>query len=205
MSPLGARQTTHSFTLTAINASVPSDNESGNGTLTVGKKNVTAAMIVPDKTYDGATTATSTCTLTGVLAGDVSNVSCAAPTAFSSANASTVAYTLTSTATLSGSASANYTISNNPISTTSKINKANAVIVVTPYSVTYNGAAHTATGTATGAGAENLSSLLVLGGRPTPRPTAIQPTRGRSPATRTTAAPAARSATASPKRAPSSP
>ena len=32
------------------------------------------------------------------------------------------------------------------------IAKANAVVTVTPYSVTYDGAAHTATGTATGAG-----------------------------------------------------
>jgi len=47
------------------------------------------------------------------------------------------------------------------------INKANAVITVTPYSVTYDGNAHTATGTATGVETPtpvDLTSLLHLGG-----------------------------------------
>src|SRR5207247_2063483 len=43
------------------------------------------------------------------------------------------------------------------------IGKATAVIVVTPYSVTYNGAAHTATGTATGVVSESLSGLVLSG------------------------------------------
>src|SRR5207247_2152569 len=38
------------------------------------------------------------------------------------------------------------------------ITKANATIVVTPYSVTYDGNAHTATGTATGVGSADLSA-----------------------------------------------
>ena len=41
--------------------------------------------------------------------------------------------------------------------------KANAVIVVTPYSVTYDGAAHTAAGTATGVLGESLSGLDLSG------------------------------------------
>ena len=44
------------------------------------------------------------------------------------------------------------------------IDKANAVIDVTPYSVTYNGAAHTATGIATGVGGLDLSAGLNLTG-----------------------------------------
>src|SRR3990172_5487070 len=44
------------------------------------------------------------------------------------------------------------------------IAKAEARIAVTPYSVTYDGAAHTATGTATGAAGEPLTSLLDLAG-----------------------------------------
>jgi len=44
------------------------------------------------------------------------------------------------------------------------INKANATIVVTPYDVVYDGAAHTATGSATGVAGVNLSSLLNLSG-----------------------------------------
>ena len=42
------------------------------------------------------------------------------------------------------------------------INKANAVVNVTPYTVSYDGMAHSATGTATGVLAENLSSLLTI-------------------------------------------
>jgi hypothetical protein len=37
------------------------------------------------------------------------------------------------------------------------IAKANAVIAVTPYDVTYDAAAHTATGTATGVSSESLA------------------------------------------------
>src|SRR4029077_10610807 len=44
------------------------------------------------------------------------------------------------------------------------VNKANATIVVTPYNVSYNGAAHTATGTATGVGGADLSAQLTLTG-----------------------------------------
>src|SRR5205823_278437 len=47
------------------------------------------------------------------------------------------------------------------------VTKANAVIVVTPYSVTYNGVAHTATGTASGVESPtpvSLTSLLELSG-----------------------------------------
>ena len=43
------------------------------------------------------------------------------------------------------------------------IAKANAVIVVTPYSVTYDGEAHTATGTSTGVNNESLAGLNLTG------------------------------------------
>jgi len=44
------------------------------------------------------------------------------------------------------------------------IGKATATIVVTPYNVTFDGSSHTATGTATGVGGADLSSLLDLSG-----------------------------------------
>jgi hypothetical protein len=44
------------------------------------------------------------------------------------------------------------------------INKATASITVTPYNVTYDGAAHTATATATGVGGVNLIAQLTLSG-----------------------------------------
>jgi hypothetical protein len=47
---------------------------------------------------------------------------------------------------------------------TDEIDRADAVIAVTGYNVSYDGQAHTATGTATGAGGENLSALLILTG-----------------------------------------
>jgi hypothetical protein len=47
---------------------------------------------------------------------------------------------------------------------TDKINQANATINVTPYTVTYDGTAHTATGTATGVGGVNLAADLTLSG-----------------------------------------
>jgi MBG domain (YGX type)/Galactose oxidase, central domain/Kelch motif len=44
------------------------------------------------------------------------------------------------------------------------IQQAKASIVITPYNVTYDGSAHTATGTATGIGGMNLSGLVTLTG-----------------------------------------
>jgi hypothetical protein len=43
------------------------------------------------------------------------------------------------------------------------VGKATPAILVTPYSVVYNGAAHTATGTATGALSESLTGLVLTG------------------------------------------
>jgi hypothetical protein len=49
-------------------------------------------------------------------------------------------------------------------SVTLTVNQATAVIAVTPYSLTYDGAAHTASGTATGVGGANLTADLILSG-----------------------------------------
>ena len=62
-----------------------------------------------------------------------------------------------------GGDSGNYSLST-PITTTATIDKANASITVTPYSVTFDGTAHTATGTATGVGGANLAAQLTLTG-----------------------------------------
>ncbi len=56
----------------------------------------------------------------------------------------------------------NYASANGTVSDT--ISKATATINVTPYSVTYDGNAHTATGTATGVGSANLNADLTLSG-----------------------------------------
>jgi hypothetical protein len=75
--------------------------------------------------------------------------------------ASATAYTFTIIATDSSSGTGPYTGSK-LVSLT--INQANATILVTPYVVTYDGTAHTAAGTATGAGGVNLAADLNLGG-----------------------------------------
>jgi hypothetical protein len=75
--------------------------------------------------------------------------------------ASTSAYTFTIIATDSSTGTGPYTGSQ-LISLT--INQANATINVTPYTVTYDGNSHTATGTATGVGSVNLAADLTLSG-----------------------------------------
>ena len=70
---------------------------------------------------------------------------------------------------------------------------------MTPYAVTYNGAATRLPARPRARVAENLNSLLVLGGTTHTKAGTYPSDAGPSPATRTITAPAARSATASPK------
>ena len=81
----------------------------------------------------------------------------ASATAPTNAGNYSVTATLAADANFSGATSAPFTFT---------IGKANAIIVVTPYTVNYNGNPHTATGTATGVETipANLSSLLNLSG-----------------------------------------
>jgi hypothetical protein len=58
-------------------------------------------------------------------------------------------------------ATGNYNDATNNVSVV--INKANPTVTVTPYSVTYDGAAHTASGSATGVGGVSLSGLSLTG------------------------------------------
>ena len=62
---------------------------------------------------------------------------------------------------VSGTGLTNFAVT--PVNGSFTIRKANATIVVTPYSVAYNGAAHTATGTAKGVLNENLIGLNLSG------------------------------------------
>ena len=68
----------------------------------------------------------------------------------------------TCTSTATWAADSNY--SGATLNQTTTALKASATIVVTPYSATYDGAAHTATGTATGVGGADLSAQLNLTG-----------------------------------------
>jgi hypothetical protein len=104
-------------------------------------------------TYDG-NAHTASVTATGVGGADLSSsvdVSNTSHTAAGTYNADPWTFT-----------NANYVSQSGAVN--DKINKANAVISVTGYTVTYNASAHTATGTATGVGGGDLSGLLNLSG-----------------------------------------
>jgi hypothetical protein len=138
-------------------------NTTATTTAKINPKGIMASITAEDKTYDGTLAATVHCTLSGVLAGDTGNVSCSGTGSFANANAGQNKIVTSNDLALSGSASGNYLLFSNMASTTASINKANASTSVSPYSVTYNGAAHTATGTATGVLNESLSGLDLTG------------------------------------------
>src|SRR5215213_5305347 len=111
-------------------------------TLTVTPKSVTPSVTANNKTYDGNTTATiSGCTLSGVLAGDVANVSCSAagPNTFANANVG-IGKTVTATnISLSGSASANYSLSSTSATATADITTKALTATLTASDKQYDG------------------------------------------------------------------
>jgi hypothetical protein len=139
------------------------NNASTDVKINVDKKSLTPSITADNKDYDGSIAATIHCTLTGVLAGDTANVSCSGTGSFADANAGSGKTVRSSDLTLSGSASGNYQLSTTTATTTATINKAKATITVTPYHVTYDGNAHTATGSAKGVLNESLSGLNLSG------------------------------------------
>ncbi len=144
------------------------------GTVAITPQTVTASIIGnPTKTYDGTTNATLTPAnfrLSGLIGTESFTVTQTAGTY----NSPNVSGATTVTASLSpsnftpgsGTLASDYNLPTTA-SGAGQITKANAVISVTPYSVTYDGNAHTATGTATGVESPtpaNLTSLLTLTG-----------------------------------------
>ena len=138
----------------AVTATVNDSNYQGSasGSFVIGKATATVTVNGYTGVYDAAAHGASG-TATGVGSVPLSGLSLGA--SFSNVPGGTASWTFTDV-------TGNY--SNAAGTAAIVISKANATIVVTPYSVTYNGAAHTATGTATGAGGANLSGLLVLSG-----------------------------------------
>jgi subtilisin-like proprotein convertase family protein len=138
--------------------------------LTVDRGQLTVTGLTADnKTYDG-TTGASLNTNGYALAGeglvatpslDVSLDASGSSAAFSDPNAGSGKTVNVSGLTLTGANAGNYTLTQPTL--TADIAKANPNIVVTPYSVTYDGAAHTATGTAKGVLNEDLSGLDLAG------------------------------------------
>ena len=132
---------------------------------TITPKTLTADYTAASRVYDGTTTASVTfVTLNGVISGDSVSLTGTASGSFASPDAGTgKTVTVTGVSLAAGGDSGNYSLST-PITTTATIDKANASITVTPYSVTFDGTAHTATGTATGVGGANLAAQLTLTG-----------------------------------------
>jgi hypothetical protein len=127
----------------------------GSATFTVGKATATINVTPYSLTYDG-NAHTATATATGV--GGANLIADLTLTGTTHTNAGTYASDAWSFTDPSGNyANASGTVSD-------LISKATATINVTPYSVTYDGNAHTATGTATGVGGANLIADLTLSG-----------------------------------------
>jgi uncharacterized repeat protein (TIGR03803 family) len=121
---------------------------------------ITVTAVTSTKTYDGTTSANATPTITGgsLASGDAAAFS----ESYGTKNAGT-GLTLTPAGSVNDGNGGNNYAATFAISTAGTINKANAKISVTGYDVTYDRAAHTATGTATGVGGVNLSGLDLSG------------------------------------------
>ena len=136
----------------------------------IGQATVTASVVGnPSKTYDGNTSALlapANYSLSGFAPGENLTVTQTSATY----NSPDVATATTVTASLSAGdflSSAGTLASNYALPTSASgpghINKANATVTVTPYSVTYSGTVHTATGTAKGVLNEDLAGLDLRG------------------------------------------
>ncbi len=119
----------------------------------IAKAPVTATAGGGSSTYDGTTKSPSNCAVTGTYTG---NLTCVNNPATVGPNANT--YPIN--AVVNGTGQSNFNVTY--VAGSYVIGKANAVISVTGYNVVFDGASHTATGTATGAAGENLSGLLNL-------------------------------------------
>ncbi|MBA3882703.1 MAG: hypothetical protein H0X73_08315, partial [Chthoniobacterales bacterium] len=138
-------------------ASTNYNGQSGTAAIVINKANATIVVTPYSVTYNGAAhTATGKATGVGGATDILSGLDLGGTTHTAAGTYATDPWSFTDV-------TGNY---NDASGTTSdSIAKANATIVVTPYSVTYNGAAHTATGKATGVGgATDILSGLDLGG-----------------------------------------
>ena len=128
------------------------------GSVSISALHITGAFTVANKTYDGNASANVlTRSLVGALNGD--DVSLTGGTAsFADRNAGNGKTVTLTGATLGGPDASNYALVS-VATTTASIARANATISLSPYTATYNGAAHTATGAATGVLGESLAGL----------------------------------------------
>jgi Uri superfamily endonuclease len=158
-----------SKTLSVATYTVNDGNSGGNYTVStvtnttgvINKAALTITAATKTKTYDGNTSAAATPGVSGLQGSDTVT---GLTETYDNANAGTSKTLSVATYTVNdGNSGNNYTVTT-ATDTTGVINKANATINVTPYSVTFDGNAHTATGTATGVGGADLSASLNLTG-----------------------------------------
>ena len=134
-----------------------------NGALTVSQASLTITASSTGKVYGGTTSFAGTeFTTSGLQNSDaVTSVTLTSAGAAATAAVAGSPYDIVPSAAV-GTGLDNYAITYDNGALT--VSKATATISVTPYSVTYDGSAHTAVGTATGVLNESLSSELVLSG-----------------------------------------
>ncbi|WP_218016462.1 hypothetical protein, partial [Flavobacterium glycines] len=130
-----------------------SNYNNANGTVdnAIGKANPTVVVTPYNVTYDGAAH-TATYTISGVNGENGATVGTIDVTATTHTNAGTYTGDAWSFTGASNYNNANGTVDN-------AIGKANPTVVVTPYNVTYDGAAHTATYTISGVNGENGATV----------------------------------------------
>lgn len=122
-------------TLTATKAGDADYKESSAScTLTVAKKTITATATANSKQYDGNNSATGTVSLNGILKADEGQVTGSATFAFADSNAGTAKMVIVNGIELTGTASGNYSLESDSITTTADISR--AVITITGVSVT---------------------------------------------------------------------
>ena len=136
---------------------------------TIKKAKATISVTGYSITYDG-NPHTATGTATGVFSEGLSGLDLSATTHTNAGTYATDAWTFTDV-------TGNYNNANGTVS--DSIAKANPIIAVVPYSVTYDGNAHTATGSATDFNPETLGT--VIGPRLDPREFLPGSTRGSCP------------------------
>jgi hypothetical protein len=157
-----ASGTTTGAGLCTITASAPGTSTYTAASVTSSFNILTAPLTVtahPVTIALGQSIPSFTYIISGFVNSDTASVVSGAPTLSTTATATSPvgSYPITiSTGTL---AAANYSFLY--VNGTLTIGKTTATITVTPYSVTYNGSPHTATGTATGVGGVSLSGLTL--------------------------------------------
>jgi Bacterial Ig-like domain (group 3) len=130
---------------------------SGSNSLTVAKANAAVTVTPYTVTYDGNPHTATVASIVGVCG----EIDATVGTVDVSGTTHTNADTYNDTWSFTGTGNYNDIVAT---AITDTINKADAIIDVTPYDVTYDCAAHSATGTATGANSEDLSSLFDFSG-----------------------------------------